>query len=248
VYRAIANMGPYEVVACRPNKVVPFGPVRGGSALSTPNGREDRKRKAYSRRRGAMASVASCSCSTLFTFSSTPFRPSTFRPSPRTSPRHRRLPLPGLSVQRAPPSRFCGQRFLLQRGQLPTTWCDLLLQALRCLRSGEQPPPVGGGTGLSVPKAAEPVHGRGGFRAAPLRLAFATVAGMLMLQGSQQALAATEFAGLLPPDVLGELGDISTGFASVRTTAFASLFFPSSISFSLFFNATTYFFVLFTIA
>ena len=78
-------------------------------------------------------------------------------------------------------------------------------------------------------KEAEPVNGRGGFRAAPFDascgLAFATVAGMLMLQGSQQALAATQFAGLQPADVLGELGDISTGFASVRGTAAAFLCF-----------------------
>jgi hypothetical protein len=40
-----------------------------------------------------------------------------------------------------------------------------------------------------------------------------------MLQASQQALAATQFAGLQPADVLGDLGDVSTGFASVRTTA-----------------------------
>jgi len=39
-----------------------------------------------------------------------------------------------------------------------------------------------------------------------------------MLQGSQQALAAAQFAGLQPADVLGDLGDISTGFASVTTT------------------------------
>ncbi|GJN38149.1 hypothetical protein PR202_gb27164 [Eleusine coracana subsp. coracana] len=148
------------------------------------------------RHRGAMASVASCS--TLFASSSpssTPFRSRTFRPSLRTLPRRRRLSLHSLS-------------------------------ALRCLASGKPPPPpIGGGTGLSVWKAAEPVDGPGAFRAAPFDascgLAFATVAGMLMLQGSQQALAATQFAGFQPADVLGELGDISSGFAS----AFLLIFF-----------------------
>lgn len=51
-------------------------------------------------------------------------------------------------------------------------------------------------------------------------LAFAAAAGVLMIQGSQQALAGTQFMGLQPPaDLLGDLGDISTGFASVRRTA-----------------------------
>jgi hypothetical protein len=50
----------------------------------------------------------------------------------------------------------------------------------------------------------------------------AAAAGVLMLQGSQQALAGTQFMGLQPPaDALGDLGDISTGFASVRRTASA---------------------------
>jgi hypothetical protein len=52
-------------------------------------------------------------------------------------------------------------------------------------------------------------------------LAFATVAGLLVLQGTQQAVAATQFGGLQPADVLGDLGDISTGFASVKRTASA---------------------------
>jgi hypothetical protein len=79
---------------------------------------------------------------------------------------------------------------------------------------------------LSVRKAAE-AAGRGGFRAVvPLDtsscgLAFATVAGLLVLQGTQQAVAATQFGGLQPADVLGDLGDISTGFASVKRTASA---------------------------
>ena len=62
----------------------------------------------------------------------------------------------------------------------------------------------------------------GGFRVPPLDascgLAFATVAGVLVLQGTQQAMAATQFGGLQPADVLGDLGDISTGFASVKIT------------------------------
>ncbi|TVU22910.1 hypothetical protein EJB05_32631 [Eragrostis curvula] len=144
-----------------------------------------------------MASVASCSCSTLFassSSSSTPFRKRTFRQSLRTPPRRRRLPSPGLS-------------------------------ALRCIGSGKPPPPVGGETRLSVREEADRVDDRGAFRAPPFDascgLAFATVAGLLMLQGSQKALAATQIAGLQPADVLGELGDISTGFAS----AFLLIFF-----------------------
>lgn len=42
-----------------------------------------------------------------------------------------------------------------------------------------------------------------------------------MLQGTQQAMAATQFGGLQPADVLGDLGDLSTGFAS----AFLLIFF-----------------------
>jgi len=101
----------------------------------------------------------------------------------------------------------------------------LYLQVLRCLPrcdSWRPPPPaVRGGTGLSVRKAAEPACW-GGFRVPPLDascgLAFATVAGVLVLQGTQQAMAATQFGGLQPADVLGDLGDISTGFASVKIT------------------------------
>ncbi|RLM91854.1 GDT1-like protein 1, chloroplastic [Panicum miliaceum] len=132
-----------------------------------------------------MASVAaSCSCSTVFASSSaTPIRTRAPRPSLRTPPRRGRLPLPGRSV-------------------------------LRCLKSGERPP-VGGGTGLSVRKAAEPAAGQGRSRAAPFDascgIAFATVAGVLVLQGTQQTMAATQFGGLQPADVLGDLGDISTG-------------------------------------
>ncbi|KAJ1281943.1 hypothetical protein BS78_03G012200 [Paspalum vaginatum] len=93
--------------------------------------------------------------------------------------------------------------------------------ASRCLPKCESgKTPVGAGT----PKAAVPA-GHGGSRAAPFDascgLAFATVAGALVLQGSQQALAATQLAGLQPADVLGDLGDISTGFAS----AFLLIFF-----------------------
>ncbi|KAK8451856.1 hypothetical protein SEVIR_5G016100v4 [Setaria viridis] len=141
------------------------------------------------------ASPASCSCSTVFaSSSSTPIR--TPRPSLRPLPCRSRLPLAGRSVLRCLPK------------------CD----------SGKLPPPVGGGAGLSIRKAAEPA-GRGGFRAARFDascgLAFATVAGVLMLQGTQQAMAATQFGGLQPADVLGDLGDLSTGFAS----AFLLIFF-----------------------
>lgn len=70
-------------------------------------------------------------------------------------------------------------------------------------------------------------QGRGGGRAWPsldassCGLALAAAAGVLMLQGSQQALAGTEFMGM--QDVVGDLGDISTGFASVRRTASTTL-------------------------
>ncbi|KAG2586093.1 GDT1-like protein 1, chloroplastic isoform X1 [Panicum virgatum] len=144
------------------------------------------------------ASSASCSCSTVFaSSSSTPIQTRAPHPSLRTPPRRAGLPLPGHSVLRCLPR------------------CD----------SGRPPPAaVRGGTGLSVRKAAEPAC-RGGFRVPPLDascgLAFATVAGVLMLQGTQQAMAATQFGGLQPADVLGDLGDISTGFAS----AFLLIFF-----------------------
>jgi hypothetical protein len=48
---------------------------------------------------------------------------------------------------------------------------------------------------------------------------------VLVLQGTQQAMAATQFGGLQLADVLGDLGDISTGFASVKITAYAPFFF-----------------------
>jgi hypothetical protein len=69
-------------------------------------------------------------------------------------------------------------------------------------------------------KGAEPAsEERGPFDAS---WGFAFAAGALVLQGSQQALAGTQFMGLQPPaDALGDLGDISTGFASVRRTASA---------------------------
>ncbi|KAF8733528.1 hypothetical protein HU200_014829 [Digitaria exilis] len=148
------------------------------------------------------ASSACCSCSTVFaSSSSTPVRTSTPpRPSLRPLPRRARLPLPGHSILRCLPK------------------CD----------SGKLPPPpqpVGAGTGLSVRKAGDEPAGRGGLRAAPFDascgLAFATAVGVLMLQETQQAMAATQFGGLQPADVLGDLGDISTGFAS----AFLLIFF-----------------------
>ncbi|KAG2594813.1 hypothetical protein PVAP13_5KG022300 [Panicum virgatum] len=144
------------------------------------------------------ASPASCSCCTVFAAaSSTPIRTRAPRPSLRTPPHRARLPLPGRSVLRCLP---------------------------RCDSGRPPPPPFGGGTGLSVRKAAEPACW-GGFRVPPLDascgLAFATVAGVLVLQGTQQAMAATQFGGLQPADVLGDLGDISTGFAS----AFLLIFF-----------------------
>ncbi|AQK91083.1 GDT1-like protein 1, chloroplastic [Zea mays] len=148
----------------------------------------------------AGAALCPCSFSTVLSSSpSTPFRPArtTPRPSLRPLPRRARLPLrPGHSV-------------------------------LRCLPKCDSGKPDGGGdAGLSGRKAARPA-GQGGprrpaqFGASSCGLAFTTVAGVIMLQASQQALAATQFAGLQPADVLGDLGDVSTGFAS----AFLLIFF-----------------------
>lgn len=89
--------------------------------------------------------------------------------------------------------------------------------------SGE--PPLLRAPVVSDEKGAEaepPARDRGGTAPfdASCGFAFAAAAGVLILQGSQQALAGTQFMGLQPPaDVLGDLGDISTGFASVRRTA-----------------------------
>ncbi|CAO2161616.1 unnamed protein product [Urochloa humidicola] len=144
-----------------------------------------------------MASVAAAS--TVFA-SSTPIRTRTLRPPLRPLPRRARLPLPGRSVLRCLPKCHSGKM--------------------------TSPPPVGGDTGLSVRNAAEPPAGQGSFRAPPFDascgLAFATAAGLLMLQGTQQAMAATQFGGLQPADVLGDLGDISTGFASALLAARSS--------------------------
>ncbi|RLN21678.1 GDT1-like protein 1, chloroplastic [Panicum miliaceum] len=146
------------------------------------------------------ASSASCSCSTVFaSSSSTPIPTRAPRPSLRTPPRRARLPLPGRSVQLptrppcfVPPNRAVAEHLVLR---CPPR-CD----------SGKPPPrPVRGGTGLSVRKAAEPAC-RGGFRVPPFDascgLAFATVAGVLVLQGTQQAMAATQFGDLQPADAL----------------------------------------------
>lgn len=47
-------------------------------------------------------------------------------------------------------------------------------------------------------------------------LKFMLLSGFFLLQDSQQALAGSDIAtGLLPVPLLGDLGDISTGFASV---------------------------------
>ncbi|KQK03345.1 GDT1-like protein 1, chloroplastic [Brachypodium distachyon] len=142
-----------------------------------------------------MASVASCSSTVFASFSSIPFRNRTHRPSLRPPPR--RGCLPGRPV-------------------------------LRCLvksESGE--PPLLRAPVVSDEKGAEaepPARDRGGTAPfdASCGFAFAAAAGVLILQGSQQALAGTQFMGLQPPaDVLGDLGDISTGFAS----AFLLIFF-----------------------
>ncbi|KAM3329405.1 hypothetical protein ACQJBY_026464 [Aegilops geniculata] len=96
-------------------------------------------------------------------------------------------------------------------------------QVLRCpaKRDPGEPPLQLGAPGVSDEREAEPA-GRDSGGLAPWGLAFAAAAGVLMIQGSQQALAGTQFMGLQPPaDLLGDLGDISTGFAS----AFLLIFF-----------------------
>ncbi|KAL5222710.1 hypothetical protein ABZP36_027423 [Zizania latifolia] len=95
------------------------------------------------------------------------------------------------------------------------------MQVLRCLPKWDSDKL---GTRASEEKGTEPVRrgpGRSGSLGASCGFAFAAMAGELMLQGSQQALAATQFMGLQPADMLGDLGDITTGFAS----AFLLIFF-----------------------
>lgn len=98
---------------------------------------------------------------------------------------------------------------------------------LRCLRKRDSiDPPLLGAPGVPDAERAEQAgEERGGtapFDASSWGYAFAAAAGVLMLQRSQQALAGTQFMGLQPPaDALGDLGDISTGFAS----AFLLIFF-----------------------
>uniref|UniRef100_A0ACD5VFY5 Uncharacterized protein n=1 Tax=Avena sativa TaxID=4498 RepID=A0ACD5VFY5_AVESA len=104
----------------------------------------------------------------------------------------------------------------LRRASLPVR------PVLRCLPKCESSdPPLLGAPGLPDAKGAESAgQEQGGI--ASWGFAFAAAAGVLMLQGSQQALAGTQFMGLQPPaDALGDLGDISTGFAS----AFLLIFF-----------------------
>uniref|UniRef100_A0A0E0MT80 Uncharacterized protein n=1 Tax=Oryza rufipogon TaxID=4529 RepID=A0A0E0MT80_ORYRU len=127
-----------------------------------------------------MASVAS---STVFA-SSLPHHRATTR-APPTPPRiPRRARLPGRSVVSCLPKRG-SEKLVVTRA------------------SDEEGPPEPAG------------QGRGGGRAWPSLdassggLALAAAAGVLMLQGSQQALAGTEFMGM--QDVVGDLGDISTG-------------------------------------
>ena len=114
---------------------------------------------------------------------------------------------------------------------------------LRCLRKFESiEPPLLGAPGVCDAEGAEPAGEERGVTA-PLDsswgFAFAAAAGVLMLQGSQQALAGTQFMGLQPPaDALGDLGDISTGFASVRRTASALNFEAFSFPFSSIFMLT----------
>uniref|UniRef100_A0ACD5VN34 Uncharacterized protein n=1 Tax=Avena sativa TaxID=4498 RepID=A0ACD5VN34_AVESA len=141
-----------------------------------------------------MATVASCS-STVFAAASS------------SIPYRTRTPLPSL-------------RPLPRRASLPVR------PVLRCLPKCESSdPPLLGAPGLPDAKGAEPAGREQGGTApsvASWGFAFAAAAGVLMLQGSQQALAGTQFMGLQPPaDALGDLGDISTGFAS----AFLLIFF-----------------------
>ncbi|KAG8053090.1 hypothetical protein GUJ93_ZPchr0001g30544 [Zizania palustris] len=139
-----------------------------------------------------MTSVASSCCS----FSSTVFASS----APRYragAPRPSLCPLPRRSAR--------------QQGR----------SVLRCLPNWDSDKV---GNRASDEKGAEPTsRGPGISRSfgASCGFAFAAVAGVVMLQGSQQALAGTQFMGLQPADVLGDLSDISTGFAS----AFLLIFF-----------------------
>ncbi|KAM0880786.1 hypothetical protein ACQ4PT_033344 [Festuca glaucescens] len=140
-----------------------------------------------------MATVAACSSTVFASSPSIPYRTRTTRPSLRPPPRRASLPV---------------------------------RPVLRCLRKSDSgDPPLLGTPGVPDAKGAEPAGDeRGG--TAPFDeswgYAFAAAAGVLMLQGSQQALAGTQFMGLQPPaDALGDLGDISTGFAS----AFLLIFF-----------------------
>uniref|UniRef100_A0ACD5VYX6 Uncharacterized protein n=1 Tax=Avena sativa TaxID=4498 RepID=A0ACD5VYX6_AVESA len=126
-----------------------------------------------------------------------------FAASSSSIPYRARTPLPYLR----PP---------LRRASLPVR------PVLRCFPKCESSdPPLLGAPGLPDAKGAESAgQEQGGI--ASWGFAFAAAAGVLMLQGSQQALAGTQFMGLQPPaDALGDLGDISTGFAS----AFLLIFF-----------------------
>lgn len=52
-------------------------------------------------------------------------------------------------------------------------------------------------------------------------LKFAVLSGLLTFQGSQHAAAITEIAGgLQPASFIGDLGDIGTGFTSVRKPSY----------------------------
>lgn len=57
-------------------------------------------------------------------------------------------------------------------------------------------------------------------------LKFAMLIGLFTLQGSQQAIASTDFStGLQSLPFLGDFGDISTGFASVRKISLLTFIF-----------------------
>uniref|UniRef100_A0A0E0JFQ0 GDT1 family protein n=1 Tax=Oryza punctata TaxID=4537 RepID=A0A0E0JFQ0_ORYPU len=139
--------------------------------------------------------MASVSSSTVFASSLPHHRTTTRAPRPSLRPPPRRVRLPGRSVVSCLP-KWGSEKLVVTRA------------------SDEEGPPEAAG------------RARGGrawpsLDASSCGFALAAVAGVLMLQGSEQALAGTgtEFMGM--QDVLGDLGDISTGFAS----AFLLIFF-----------------------
>ncbi|KAI4963106.1 hypothetical protein ZWY2020_019700 [Hordeum vulgare] len=163
-----------------------------------------------------MASVTSCS-STVFTSSSSsiPYRTRTPRPSLRPPPRLAGLPGDRYSSTPEPHVVIPKRRKEIdssRRTEHLTRNRLRSMQVLRCpaKRDLGEPPLLLELLRFLTREAPEPaVRDRGGL--APFEasrgLAFAAAAGALMIQGSQQALAGTQFMGPQPPaDVLGISG------------------------------------------